>query len=93
MTTQAIQPTPHPLPDWLARRDGHLQPGLREFTTHVMLGGQPQYRLDVRPALGKFVCAVVYAVNGKRLDDGTQYPTPAAAVAGGLEQLRRHLGW
>ena len=33
-------------------------------------------------------------VNGKRLDDATTtYPSPDAALAGGLDQLRNALGW
>ncbi len=83
-----------PVPDWLKLHDGSLRPGLGGGTVLVMLGGQPQYRLDVRPAKGEFTCAVMQTVNGRRLDDErTTYPTPDAALAGGLEQLRNKLGW
>jgi hypothetical protein len=84
---------PPTVPDWLKLHDGSLRPGLGEGTVLVMLGGQPQYRLDVRPAKGTFTCAVTQTVNGRRLDDGATYPTPDAALAGGLEQLRNKLGW
>ncbi len=82
-----------PAPDWLAKRDGRLEAGLRDFTTVVMLGGQPQYRLEVRPAAGTFACTVVESVNGRLVPGGDAYPDPAAAVAGGLDRLRAHLGW
>lgn len=81
------------VPDWLTRREGSLTPGLRDQVVFVMLGAQPQYRLDVRPAEGKFACTVTQTVNGRRLDDSTTYPTADAALAGGLEQLRVRLGW
>ncbi|MBA4189230.1 MAG: hypothetical protein C0467_14635 [Planctomycetaceae bacterium] len=67
---------------------------MRTETTFVMLSGQPLYKLEVRPTTGTFACAVSNTVNGKRLDDAkSTYPTPEAALAGGLEQLRLVLGW
>ncbi len=80
-------------PDWLTLRDGTLKPGVGARTAFVMIGGQPQYRLDVAPASGKFACAVTETVNGRRLDDATTYPTADAALASGLDQLRAKLGW
>ena len=81
------------VPDWLAKRDGSLKRGLSDTVVLVMVGGQPMYRLEVRPAAGRFTCAVLQTVNGHRLDDGTTYPTADAALAGGLDQLRTKLGW
>ena len=81
------------VPDWLAKRDGSLKPGLSDAVMFVVVGGRPMYRLEVRPAGGKHACAVVHTVNGHRLDDGTTYPSADAALAGGLEQLRHKLGW
>ena len=81
------------VPDRLKLRDGTLRPGIAEHVVFVMLGGQPQYRLDATPAEGKLACAVTQTVNGRRLDDGTTYPTLDDALAGGLEQLRTRLGW
>ncbi len=82
------------VPDWLAARSGALEPGVRPETTFVVLEGNPQYKLEVRPAAGAFACAVSNTVNGKRLDDPkATYPTADAAVIGGLEQLRNKLGW
>lgn len=82
------------VPDWLKKREGALAPGVRESTAFVMIGGAPQYKLEIRPAAGKFICSVQQSNNGKRLDNpGQTYPTPADALAGGLEQLRNVLGW
>lgn len=81
-------------PEWLTKRDGAMKPGIRDFITHVMIGSQPLYRLEVRPAGGKFACAVISAVTGKRLDDAAlHYADAPAALDGGLEQLRAKLGW
>ena len=82
------------VPDWLKLHDGSLKPGVCPETSFVMVGGQPLYKLEVRPTTGLFACAVTHTVNGKRLDDAkTTYPSAAAAVSGGLEQLRNALGW
>ncbi|AMV28738.1 hypothetical protein VT84_30310 [Gemmata sp. SH-PL17] len=81
-------------PDWLAARSGTLKPGVRPETTFVILEAQPLYKLEVRPAVGKFACSVSSTLNGKRLDDpAVTYPTADAALTGGLDQLRAKLGW
>jgi hypothetical protein len=80
-------------PDWLTKRGGSLQAGLGPGTVFVLFAGGPQYRLEVRPAAGRFTGAITQTVNGRRLDDGTTYPTAEAALAGGLDQLRNALGW
>jgi hypothetical protein len=73
---------------------GSLKPGVRPETQFVLIGGQPLYKLEVRPASGQFACAISNTVNGKRLDDSTTtYANPQAAFNGGLEQLRARLGW
>ena len=83
-----------PVPEWLKVRDGALRPGVRPETYFVMVGGEPLYKLEVRPAAGTFACAVTETVNSRRLDDAkATYPTPDTALAGGLEQLRNKLGW
>ena len=85
---------PTTTPEWLTKRDGSLTPGLRDYITLVAVGGQPNYRLEVRPAGGRFTCSVTQAVNGRRLDDGLgRSATAAEALAGGLDQLRLNLGW
>jgi hypothetical protein len=83
-----------PVPDWLKSRGGSLQPGIEPKTLVVLIGGAPLYKVEARPAAGKFTCAVTNTVNGKRLDDPARtYATPEEALAGGLEQLREKLGW
>jgi len=81
------------VPDWLTKHDGALKLGLRDSVQFVIIDGVPQYKLEARPAAGSFICAVVQSNNGKRLDDATAYPTLAAALVGGLDQLRAKLGW
>jgi hypothetical protein len=82
------------VPDWLKLRSGLLKPGVRPETQFVLIGDQPLYKLEVRPANGKFTCAISNTVNGKRLDDGTAtFPSVPEAFVGGLEQLRAKLGW
>lgn len=82
------------VPEWLAKRDGGLAPGLREHTLVVTVSQQPRYRLDARPAKGQFACWVAQTQNGKLIDDAAAvYPTLDAAFAGGLERLKQQLGW
>jgi hypothetical protein len=89
-----IAATTLPVPDWLTLRAGSLKPGVRPETHFVLIGGQPLYKLEARPATGTFACAISNTVNGKRLDDGTiTYPSAKEAFVGGLEQLRAKLGW
>ena len=81
------------VPDWLAKRDGTLKPGVQPLMWFVLIGGL-EYKVEARPAAGKFECAVQQSVNGKRLDDPKlTYPSTDAALAGGLDQLRAALGW
>jgi hypothetical protein len=80
-------------PDWLTRHDGSLQPGLSDRTVYVLIGGAPQYRVDVRPGGGKFVGTVTQTVNGRQFGADTKHETIDAALAGGLEALRADLGW
>ena len=77
-------------PEWLTRRDGSLKPGLRDYITLVLLGGQPQYRVEVRPAVGTFEAVVTFSINGKRLDDGRAYPTPRGRVRRRAGPTPRH---
>jgi hypothetical protein len=80
-------------PDWLVRHDCSVQPGIDGQSWLVMLGHQPQYLLTPVPLAGKFGCAVTQTINGKRLDNGGTYPSVDEAVRGGLEDLRKALGW
>jgi hypothetical protein len=80
-------------PDWLELRNGEFRRGVVEGSWLVLFSGSPQYRLETRPAKGKFTCAVVQSNNGRRIDKGIEYPDANAALAGGLDELRQALGW
>ena len=80
-------------PAWLTLRDGDVRSGMNASTLLVSLSHHPQYRLFATPAEGQFTCVVTQSNNGKRLDGGKKYETVAAALAGGLEELREKLGW
>ena len=82
------------MPDWLARRRGQLERGVQPETCFVLVNGEPLYKLEVRPAVGRYTCTVTETANGRRLDDGAAtYPNFDEAIAGGLELLRAKLGW
>jgi hypothetical protein len=81
------------VPDWLQNREGSLKAGVRDYVVLVMLGGQPDYRLEARPAAGAYSCFVTQTINNKRLDGGKVYPSLDAALTGGLDELRDRLGW
>jgi hypothetical protein len=80
-------------PDWLSKHGGSM----RQCTTGrqwlVLLDNQPMYRIVPIPAAGKYSCELTEIVNGRRLDSGSSYPTDEAALHGGLEDLRKRLGW
>ena len=80
-------------PDWLARHGGELRanPGGEHYA--VYFGAEPEYVLRLVPAQGKYTCRVKQTINGKHLESGTAHPTPDDAVRGGLEDLRKALGW
>ena len=81
------------IPDWLAKRGGVLEPSTQNGTWLVLLGSSPQYRLVPIPMGGAYGCAVTRTVDGRRLDGNGIYPSPEDAVRGGLEDLRKTLGW
>jgi hypothetical protein len=80
-------------PDWLTRHGGELRPGVAQDTWVVVLQQQPLYQLGLAPVTGKYGCMVTLTNNGRRLDGGASHPTPEAALQGGLEDLRKALGW
>jgi hypothetical protein len=59
----------------------------------VMLDHKPQYLLVPVPLKGQHGCCVTETINGRRLDGGGTYPSVEDAVRGGLEDLRKALGW
>jgi hypothetical protein len=80
-------------PEWLTKREGALKPGLRDYIAIVMIANRPEYRLEVRPASGKFACVVSYTTNGKLIEGHESQPTADAAWAEGLTRLQAKLGW
>ncbi len=80
-------------PDWLAKRGGVLQPSATGSSWLVLLDNSPQYRLVPVPAAGKYGCEVIETVNGRRLERNGTYPSREDAIRGGLEDLRKALGW
>lgn len=80
-------------PDWLRLRNGSLKPGLTSHTLFVLLSGQPQYRLDVRPVGGGYICNITQTVNGRRSDNNAKFKQEQEAMSSGLESLREQLGW
>ena len=80
-------------PDWLNKHAGELRASKDGRSYMVFFAGQMQYVLAVLPVGGKFGCRVTQTINGRRLDAGASYATPDDAVRGGLEDLRKALGW
>jgi hypothetical protein len=79
-------------PAWLVRHDGALRP-TADGTWAVLFEGGPQYLLIPVPAAGQHACDVVETVNGRWLGSKDVFPSADEALRGGLECLRRHLGW
>jgi hypothetical protein len=80
-------------PDWLSRHGGELHLGAGGHSASVYFSGQLQYVLVPTPARGGFSCRVTETINGRRLDGGETWPTAEDAIRGGLEDLRKALGW
>ena len=82
-------------PEWLTRHGGELRPAgkARANTWAVFLNNEPNYLLEPMPVAGKFGCKVTQTNNGRRLDSGGAFATEEEAMQGGLEDLRKALGW
>lgn len=81
-------------PEWLTRRGGGLDVNPNGQAAAVILNGTPQYVVRVVPASGKYVGQVKQSNNGRYLPASDKtYPTTAEALQGGLDDLRRALGW
>ena len=80
-------------PDWLTKRGGSLRQGPAGGSWFVVLNGQPQYQLIPVPVAGKHACEVVQTVNGRHLESNATYGSVEDAGRGGLEDLRKALGW
>jgi hypothetical protein len=82
-----------PSPEWLTERGAELRPSKDGKSYTVYFGGEPQYLVIPVPAEGRHACRVSQTINGKRLDGAATYATFDEAVRGGLEDLRKALGW
>ncbi|HEY7155435.1 MAG TPA: hypothetical protein VH575_15845 [Gemmataceae bacterium] len=80
-------------PDWLTRRGVQLQASKDGQSWLVYLSKEPQYLLMAVPVKGQFGCRITQTINGRRLDGGATYPTVESALQGGLDELRKALGW
>ena len=80
-------------PDWLSKRNVHLQGSKDGQSWLVYLDKEPQYLLLAVPVKGQFGCRITQTINGRRLDAGATYSSLDAALHGGLDELRKALGW
>ena len=80
-------------PDWLTQRGSELRPSKDGNSYSVYFAGEPQYLLLPVPVGGKHACRVSQTINGRRLDGAGTYATRDEAVRGGLDDLRKVLGW
>jgi hypothetical protein len=80
-------------PEWLARHNAALRgnPGGESYA--VYFDGEPEYVLTIFPVAGKYSCRVKQTINGEHLESGAAHATPEEALQGGLEDLRKALGW
>ncbi len=80
-------------PDWLKERGGALKLGGDGQRWFVVFSGQPNYSLAVVPVDGKLGCAIRQTINGQRIDCASGFATNDEAIKGGLDALRKSLGW
>lgn len=80
-------------PDWLTHRGGTLRLCPDGQSWAVLLDNQPQYLVRPIPAEGKFASFVEQTISGSRLYGKTVYSSTDEALRGGLEDLRKLLGW
>ena len=81
------------VPPWLAIHDGNVVGDVDSHRWLVLFRNEPQYRVDIHPAGGKFAADVVQSNNGRRVAATTNYPSEMEAAMAGLEELRKLLGW
>jgi hypothetical protein len=80
-------------PEWLLRRGGRLELASDGCTWMGWFDGQANYSLLAVPVKGKFGCKVRQTINGQDVPSDGIYATADEAIAGGLEDLRKALGW
>jgi hypothetical protein len=82
-----------PTPDWLTRHHGELRANPGDESYAVYFGRELEYLLHVYPVQGRYSCRVKQSVNGKHLESGAAHATRDDALRGGLDDLRKALGW
>jgi hypothetical protein len=80
-------------PDWLATHGGEVRESKGSPSWVVYLDGEPAYLLVAVPVAGKFGCRISETVSGRRLDGPGTWDGVAPTLAGGLDELRKRLGW
>ncbi|MBI3822395.1 MAG: hypothetical protein HY289_06915 [Planctomycetes bacterium] len=80
-------------PDWLKQRGGDLKLGSDGQTWFAVLDGRPQYSVVAVPVAGKFGCTIRQTNNGQRIESAGAFTSKDEAIGGGLEDLRKALGW
>ena len=81
------------IPAWLQQRGGHLELASDGKTWVMWFDGRANYSLEAVPVKGKFGCKISQTINGHRVPSEGTCATADAAVAGGLDDLRKALGW
>jgi hypothetical protein len=81
------------VPEWLSKRGGVLKPASDGKTWYVRLTPMFQYAVASRPVGDKFGCAIKNTNSGQPVPTTCNAPGPDEAVAAGLEELRKFLGW
>jgi hypothetical protein len=81
------------VPPWLAQRNGSLRPAVDGRSVVVTIDNEPQYVVTPVPAKGKHGSRVMQTINGKIIPSSGTFATAEEAIRGGLEDLRKALGW
>jgi hypothetical protein len=80
-------------PDWLTQRGGALKLGSDGSRWYVLFAGEPNYSLAATPVAGKHGCVIRHTISGARVPCDGVFATKDEAIAGGLADLRKALGW
>jgi hypothetical protein len=80
-------------PDWLTRRGGEVRLNPDRHSWTVYFDRQPQYELTPVPVTGRHGCKITQTINGRLVDGTGTYATADEALRGGLEDVRKALGW
>jgi hypothetical protein len=81
------------IPTWLQQRGGNLELASDGKTWVMWFDGRANYSLEAVPVKGKFGCKISQTINGHQTPSEGTFATADEAVAGGLEDLRKALGW